>query len=445
MSSVTTENLDPKVLPRAEHTVSRSRISSGALKVLYRLHRAGYTAYLVGGGVRDLLLGRTPKDFDIATNARPQEVRRLFRNSRIIGRRFRLVHVLFAGETVEVSTFRAGVEPPDVPEEPQDDERWEDEEQAQDAASETATDENNIFGTPAEDAQRRDFTINALFYNIADFSVLDYVGGLEDLAAGVIRTIGEPERRFVEDPVRMMRALEYSERLGFALTDDLAEAIRSRAALIAEASPARLTYELLESLRSGASAGIVRAWRRFGILERIFPAAAANGHALDRVLPVVDRQLEAGARFGDATLIGATLLPVFVPLLDAARDEHGRVENPELLGRLRDLVGPTAAHLHLSNHAAHLLHHGFFAISKMLDPPQRGRQVLKLTRQEYFGVAWELYTVAVEAGLLAKVGYTSWANALSRVEKGRAAEEVVPEESRRPSRRRPRRRRRKKS
>ena len=186
--------MPPRILPRAEHTVSRRNIDPDALKVLYRLKSHGFTAYLVGGGVRDLLLGRKPKDFDIATSAHPQAVKRLFRNCFIIGRRFRLCHVRFGKKVVEVSTFRRLAE-------------------AQ--QGETLIVRDNTFGTPEEDAFRRDFTVNALFYDIATFSVIDYVAGLEDLQQRLIRTIGDPATRFREDPVRMLRAVALAARLGF--------------------------------------------------------------------------------------------------------------------------------------------------------------------------------------------------------------------------------------
>ncbi|MGZ4808627.1 MAG: hypothetical protein ACXV7D_04790, partial [Thermoanaerobaculia bacterium] len=185
------------VVDRSEHSISRRRIPENVLKVLYRLHRSGYRAYLCGGSVRDLLMSRTPKDFDIATDAHPMEIRRLFRNSRIIGRRFRLAHVIFQDMIVEVSTFRREPERP-----------------TEENAELLVTDDNT-FGSPLQDARRRDFTINGLFYNIADFSVIDYVGGLEDLDAHRIRVIGDPDVRFREDPVRMMRAIEFASRLGF--------------------------------------------------------------------------------------------------------------------------------------------------------------------------------------------------------------------------------------
>src|ERR671927_432652 len=214
--------VDPRIVPRAEHTLSRSNIDPDALKVLYRLRQADYIAYLVGGSVRDLLLGRRPKDFDIGTSAHPYQVKKLFRNCWIIGRRFRLAHVKFGNKVIEVATFRRQLEPG--------------EEVVQDGvpAPDPTTSEgqhlihrDNTFGTPEEDAFRRDFTINALFYDIATFSIIDYVGGLEDLQARVIRSIGDPEVRFLEDPVRMLRAIALAARLGFAIEPTLLQSIRA--------------------------------------------------------------------------------------------------------------------------------------------------------------------------------------------------------------------------
>ena len=176
----------PRILPRPEHNVSRKDIDDDALKVLYRLKNAGFLGYLVGGGVRDLLLARKPKDFDISTDAHPPQVKKLFRNCFIIGRRFRLCHVRFGRKVIEVSTFRRQAEPEE---------------------GETLIRRDNTFGTPEEDAFRRDFTVNALFYDVATFSIIDYVGGLEDVQQKVIRTIGDPVVRFREDPVRMLRAV----------------------------------------------------------------------------------------------------------------------------------------------------------------------------------------------------------------------------------------------
>src|SRR5213078_482302 len=216
------------IIPRADHSLSRRDIDPDALKVLYRLRQSDHVAYLVGGSVRDLLLGRLPKDFDIGTSAHPSQVKKLFRNCWIIVRCFRLAHVKFGQKVIEVATFRRQVAPGEevvaegVP------------------APDPATAEgrqlvhhDNTFGTPEEDAFRRDFTVNALAYDISDFSIIDYVGGLEDLAARVVRSIGDPEVRIHEDPVRMLRAVALAARLDFTIDPPLADAIRTHRGEIA--------------------------------------------------------------------------------------------------------------------------------------------------------------------------------------------------------------------
>src|SRR5947209_5577525 len=227
--------VEPRIIPRDAHTVSRRDIDPDALKVLYRLRQFDHVAYLVGGSVRDLLLGRRPKDFDIGTSAHPQQVKKVFRNCWIIGRRFRLAHVKFGQKVIEVATFRRQVAPG--------------EEVVQDGvpAPDPKTPEgehlihhDNTFGTPEEDAFRRDFTINALFYDIATFSLIDYVGGLDDLRARVVRSIGDPEVRFREDPVRMLRAIALAARLEFAIEEPIQAAIRRHRHEIAKSSTARM-------------------------------------------------------------------------------------------------------------------------------------------------------------------------------------------------------------
>lgn len=450
MRTATTGDREPRVLARPEHTLSRKGVSAGALKVLYRLHRSGYLAFLVGGGVRDLLLGRKPKDFDIVTNARPEEIRRLFRNSRIIGRRFRLVHVLFRGEVIEVATFRAS---PEAEEGPDD---WE--EAAATEAEENAEDEvgprrrglppldESVFGSPAEDARRRDFTVNALFYDIADFSIIDYVGGIDDLERRVIRTIGEPVARFEEDPVRMMRALEYGVRLEFAIDPDARSAIDRCVERIHDASAARLTYELQEGLRSGSAAGICAAWEAAGLFNRSFPDLPTPGKDVRPLLEILDRWADRDHPMADATVLGPFFLPDATREIERLWCDGRRFDNPSYLGILGDLLTPPTASMHLSNHAFHLLHHGLFTLSKFRRAPDRARLVLKLTRQDYFPVAWDLYSLAVEGGLLPEEPYQAWRVALRRLERGEAptdrddGNEGRPTRTRRRRRRRPRRR-----
>jgi len=242
----------PRTVPRPEHTLSRKNLSLEALKVLYRLHHAGFKAYLVGGSVRDLLLDKRPHDFDLATDARPGEIRKLFRNSRIIGRRFRLVQVFFrGGKIIEVSTFRCRSEFDDSPEE--------------------TLARNNTFGSPAEDAQRRDLTINGLFYNIADFSLVDFVGGLEDLQNGYIRVVGDPGVRFVRDPVRMIRVLRHAARTGFVIDSTAWEEILAKRNLILACPPARLRDELLRDFKSGAARPFIDLMLQSGLFYAVFP------------------------------------------------------------------------------------------------------------------------------------------------------------------------------
>ncbi len=432
----------PRIIPRPEHTISRRQISSGALKVLYRLSHAGYTAYLVGGGVRDLLLGRTPKDFDVVTNARPREIRRLFRNSRIIGRRFRLVHVMFQDGIVEVATFRASPEPPEAPD------GWEENgngDEAPEAFEETPTPssgEEPVFGTPAEDALRRDFTVNALFYNISDFSIIDYVGGIEDLHNGVLRVIGDPETRFLEDPVRMLRALEYMVRLDFTLAPGIEAAIKAVRSGILKAAPARLAYELIETLRSGVSAGICEAWRRYGFLDLIFPEAAQAGPALGPLLAVIDRWSNKDRKVPSAVLLGVPFLPAYTEILLRATAGNGRINNPALLDAISRLVNPSALRLHISHHDLFLIRQGLFTLSKLRKAPERARQVQRLVRQEYFPVAWAFDCLAVEAGLLPVEPHAAWRRAIERLEEKSGGQDGGEDPRRRPSRRRrPRHRR----
>src|SRR3982075_2519128 len=254
--------VDPRIVPRAEHQLSRRDVDPDALKGMHRLRQYDHVAYLVGGSVRDLLLGRRPKDFDIGTSAHPYQVKKLFRNCWIIGRRFRLAHVKFGQKVIEVATFRRqvaigeevvadGVPAPD-PTTPE---------------GEHLIHHDNTFGTPEEDAFRRDFTINALFYDIATYSVIDYVGGLEDLRAGFVRAIGDPDARVREDPVRMMRAVALSARLDFAIDGAVLDAIRSNRREIAKSSPPRLLEEYYKILRAGSAEKTFRRLAEVGLLE----------------------------------------------------------------------------------------------------------------------------------------------------------------------------------
>ncbi|MGB5591837.1 MAG: polynucleotide adenylyltransferase PcnB, partial [Gammaproteobacteria bacterium] len=247
------------MVPRPDHNVSRSQISKNALRVLYRLKDAGYKAFLVGGGVRDLLLGREPKDFDIVTDALPDQVRSLFRNSRLIGRRFRLAHVHFGREIIEVATFRAAQDA-DV----------EDLDRQTDSGGRILRD--NVYGDIDEDVWRRDFTCNALYYNIADFSIWDYAGGVQDIEAGTMRLLGEPEARYREDPVRMLRAVRFAAKLGFRIDPASEAPLLELGELLAEVPAARLFDESIKLFLSGHAVQSYELLRRYNLFQHLFPA-----------------------------------------------------------------------------------------------------------------------------------------------------------------------------
>jgi poly(A) polymerase len=304
--------VEPTIVPRAAHTVSRRLIDPDALKVLYRLHDSGYVAYLVGGSVRDLLLDRRPKDFDIGTSAQPHQIKKLFRNCWIIGRRFRLAHVKFGTKTIEVATFRRQVPAAEI-----------DAEQTDAVEAPEVTDDNrgnlsgsprpdrliyrdNAYGTPEEDAFRRDFTVNALFYDIGTFSIIDYVGGLRDLEARVIRSIGDPDVRFLEDPVRMLRAVVLAARLEFTIDEPILESIELHKHEIARSAAPRLVEEYYKILRSGHAQEAFKQLRSTGLLKAITPELATDHDGLRRAVAALDRYR---ARFHDApdTLTNAIL------------------------------------------------------------------------------------------------------------------------------------------
>lgn len=293
--------MPPKIIPRPEHTVSRKDIDPDALKVLYRLKNRGFIAYLVGGGVRDLLLGRKPKDFDIGTSAHPQQVKKLFGNCFVVGRRFRLCHVRFGSKVVEVSTFRR-LAPPEE--------------------GDTLIRRDNTFGSPEEDAFRRDFTVNALFYDIATFSVIDYVDGLEDLGRRTIRTIGDPAVRFREDPVRMLRAVALAARLGFKIDALSLEAIHSLRGEIVRSSPARLLDEFYKILRQGASRRSFEILHEVGLLAYLLPEAdraiAEQGERLLGSLSRLDDYRNSGfatpADLTNSLVMGTLIVPLGIAL-----------------------------------------------------------------------------------------------------------------------------------
>jgi poly(A) polymerase len=326
----------PISIARSEHNLSSRNIDDDALKVIRRLQQNEFETYLVGGGVRDLLLERRPKDFDLGTSAHPNQIKKLFRNCWIIGRRFRLAHIKFGAKTLEVATFRKKVPP-----ETDTERKAREAEQAarREAASRDGTKprrvipRDNTFGTAEEDAFRRDFTINALFYDASNRSILDYVGGMEDIRSRTIRSIGDPNERFLEDPVRMLRAVVLAARLDLSIDPAVSAAIRKHRGEIVHSSPARLVEELYKIARSGSSEQIVRDLSDTGLLRHIAPELdRARSDALWRSLGALDRYRR---RFDDSppSLCNAVLLGSLVSSFTAIERPHRRAAREPLSKR----------------------------------------------------------------------------------------------------------------
>jgi poly(A) polymerase len=407
------------VVDRSDHPISRRRIPENVLKVLYRLHRSGYRAYLCGGSVRDLLMMRTPKDFDIATDAHPAQIRRLFRNSRIIGRRFRLAHVIFQDMIVEVSTFRR--EP----------------ERGTDENAELLITDDNTFGSPLQDARRRDFTINALFYNIADFSVIDYVGGLDDLNQKRVRVIGDPDIRFREDPVRMMRAIEFASRLGFEIEHDTYQAILRHRSEILKASPPRVAEEILEVLRRGWSRGAFRRMVDSGLLEPLLPEVyrAIAGDRTPyfwKMTEVLDRTVQSGRKISDAVLLSVLLLPWVMNELEQEEKRKPKLRIGEVMLFIRELIQPVCARMALPATTRHHIEQAVETLWRLLEPPSDRRSQIRFVYREPFHDALALLELyAFSSGKYVDV-FRQWQSFAQRV---RRAEAEAP-----PPRRRRRRR-----
>lgn len=323
--SKTAAPIAPRIIPREEHGISRRFISPNALRVLYRLNEAGYQSYLVGGAVRDLLLGGRPKDFDVATDATPDEVRRLFRNCRLIGRRFRLAHVIFGQEIIEVATFRGS----DAAESGEGERHVVDGMIVRD----------NVWGTIEDDALRRDFTANALYYTVADFSVRDFTCGYEDVRNRLLRLIGDPATRYREDPVRMLRAVRLAAKLEFRIDEAAWSAIFELAPLIAESAPARLFDEMLKLFMGGHAFESMRWLEASGLFHELFPGTARvleRGGTLEvpqlieRALEGTDARIAAGRPVTPAFLLAALLWPALGAALAEDAAEHRDLHDPQL-------------------------------------------------------------------------------------------------------------------
>ncbi len=415
------DNETARVLSRSEHKISRRRIDENTLKVLYRLHRHGYKAYLVGGSVRDLLLDRTPKDFDIGTDATPQQVKQLFRNCFLVGRRFRLAHIRFGrDQVIEVATFRRHPRPEELPEDP----------------DEHGFFMQNQFGTPREDAFRRDFTINALFYNIADFSIIDHVGGLDDLASRQLRVIGDPKTRFAEDPVRMLRALEFSVRLDFSLDDHTLATITEQAPLIAEAAPARIREEVLELFRHGVAAEVLQKSRSLQLLQPMTDGYTP-GKTTFCLLQELNRYFQKHGKVDEAMILAALFIDRFWQKCPV----KASLPINEVVQSAGHLLTPYCAHFRLSHglrHQARELLVGCYRFARGLG--HRGQK--RFLHNPGTPLALEMFRLWTEASCGDRALLATWQKTLHT--RDERSHQTVKDATRR-TRRRPRRRRRSKS
>ncbi|MEZ5499341.1 MAG: polynucleotide adenylyltransferase PcnB [Steroidobacteraceae bacterium] len=408
-----------RVVPRDSHSVSRAQISANALRVLYRLKDSGFQAFLVGGCVRDLLIGIEPKDFDIATNALPEEVRKLFRNCRLVGRRFRLAHVFFGREIIEVATFRAASAPPPGTEgasfDPDadadagsdvdadgDEGGDEDGERVVDHSGRILAD--NIYGSIDEDVWRRDFTANALYYNIRDFSIWDYVAGLEDIAARRLRLIGDAETRYREDPVRMLRAARFEAKLGFTLDAASAEPIESLRELLAGVPPARLFDETLKLFLSGHALASLASLRRHGLLRALLPPVAEFldthptgpvAQLLELGLGDTDARLAEGRSAGPAFLFAILMYGPIVKRIEESPAEQWH-DSATIAACCDDALRELHGRVALPRRYAFAVRE-MFTYQPRLEAP-RGRRALRLLEQPRFRAAFDLLQLRARSG-----------------------------------------------
>jgi len=381
----------PLIVPRGEHRISRADISENALKVLYRLKDGGYQAYLVGGGVRDLLLGREPKDFDVATDATPEQVRQVFRNCRLIGRRFRLAHVYFGREIVEVATFRGSGQ--------------------EQAAGEERRIHNglilrdNLYGTREEDALRRDFSVNGLYYNIVDFSVIDYAGGLDDLWAGRLRLIGDdPERRYREDPVRMLRAVRFACKLGFDIDPACERPLFELGHLLRDVPPARLFEEVLKLLQTGLGLCTFEKLRHYRLFARLFPATdesfdredgGVSMALVNRGLENTDRRIReeqsVAPAFLFAVLLWAPVRRRFAHLLD-----RGMVANEAMFRAASDALARQLPMVAIPKRFALPMREIWFLQPRL--ERREGKRPYRMLTHPRFRAAYDFLLLRAEAG-----------------------------------------------
>lgn len=424
---------------RSDHTISRNDIDPDALRVLYRLSRAGHVAYLVGGGVRDLLLGRRPKDFDIGTDAHPQQIKKLFRNCFLIGRRFRLAHIRFGTKVIETSTFRRQPDAASMEAPP---------------SADIMHHRDNTFGTPVEDAQRRDFTVNGLFYDIRSFKVIDHVGGLADLEKRLIRSIGDPGLRFREDPVRMLRAVRFAARLGFTVEEQTWSAIKRHHAEIQKASAPRVLEEISRLFAYKSAEKAFRLLCDTGLLIDLLPEIqgyfTGGGDAEEYVRHLAELDRREGATDDPppmSLLFGVLMYPLFEARIRAIEDSGAR---PVLLDVAHEILEPVATRFTMPRHVFFRAVHMFEAQHRFASDPRRaGAQ--RFARRDTFREAIVLRRIALRAKRKPEHELLAWETLLPSAGEGAdarpqhagdappAAAGFPPDERRRRRRRRGRR------
>ena len=423
----------PQVIARADHNVSRDDISNSALKVLYRLHKAGYQAFLVGGCVRDAMLELHPKDFDVATNATPDEVRALFGNCRLIGRRFRLAHVRFGREIIEVATFRAAA-------------NHDDDDAAHDDEGRIIRD--NVYGTIDEDIWRRDFTCNALYYNIADFSIWDYCGGAEDVRRKRLVLIGDPEKRLREDPVRMLRAVRFAGKLGFTIDKTVVDAMQPNVGLIRNVPAARLFDEFLKLFQAGHAERTFELLWEHSLFDELFPATAQElqqdqdfGRFVHAALRNTDRRISEGKSITPMFLLGVFLWRPIQKLAVIRRAEEKMSESQSLSLAAYEIVAQQQQRISVPKRFTVPMRE-MLALQPRFEVV-RGKRAMNLLEHRRFRAAYDFMILRSEVGQFDAALAEFWTDVQTQSADQRAKSFQL-QQSARGGKRRPRRRRRRK-
>lgn len=384
---------EPLVISRGEHGISRKQFSPNAIKVLYRLKDGGFDAYLVGGCIRDVLLGQQPKDFDVVTNATPEQVKKLFRNCRLIGRRFRLAHIVFGREIIEVATMRGHHEAP------------EDKNQISQSSEQGQLLRDNVFGSIEEDAERRDFSINALYYSINDFCIYDYANGLAAIKAKQIELIGDPETRYREDPVRMLRAVRFATKLDMKIAPNSEKPMTALASLLDNIPPARLFEEILKLFLNGKAQANYLMLRKYGLFNSLFPElnrildnnpGGLEATFIENMFKNTDDRINADKKVTPAYVFAALL---WFPLLERTKT----IQNEEQLSEydafsqaINSVLSDNAQHIAVPKRFT-LGARDIWHIQHRLDK-RAGQRAYRLTQQPRFKAAYDFLLMRVEAG-----------------------------------------------